>query len=157
MLSLALLAQARGTTRAGEHAGGRHLVPTGRTIEPVATVLALRIGEPLFLFTFWAHAVHLAIGDVVFEDHPAFCAALGIAPMIGRLAARCRANENRVTGITPVFAAGHLFTNRTLFHQNSSVKSHSVLNRINLSSSGGLNYHQHNHYATTFPAMPCES
>jgi hypothetical protein len=41
---------------------------TGRAVEPVTAILALRIGKALFLFTFGALTVHLAVGDVFFEE-----------------------------------------------------------------------------------------
>ena len=117
------LPQTRSTTRTGEHTGGRDLVPASRAIEPITTILALRIRKALFLFTLGTHAIHLAIGDVVFKNQAAFCTNLGITTMIRSLTARRRTNKNRMTGITPVFAPSHLFTNRTFFHQNSSINS----------------------------------
>ena len=93
---------------------------TTGAIEPVTTILALRVGETLLLLAFWALAIHLAIGDVVFEDQTAFCTDLGIAAMIGLLATRRRTDKNRMTRVTPVLAASHFFTNRTFFHQSTS-------------------------------------
>lgn len=124
--STALLAQTRGTTRASKHAGRRHLVPTARTIKPIRTVLTLGIGKPLLLFALGAHTIHLAVGDIVFKNQAAFCADLGVATMVGGLTARRRADKDRMTGVTPVLTTGHLFTNRTFFHQNSSTNSISV-------------------------------
>jgi hypothetical protein len=94
-----------------------------RAIEPIATILALWVGKALFLFALWTHAIHLAIGDVVFKNQAAFCTNLGITTMIRSLTAWRRTDKNRMTGITPVFATSYLFTNRTLFHQNSSINS----------------------------------
>ena len=120
-------AQARRTTRAGEHAGGWHLVSTGRAVEPVAAILALWVGKTLLLLALGTHTIHLAVGHVIFKDQPAFCTDLGIATMIGSLAARCRADENRMTGVTPVLASGHFLTNGTLFHQTTSINSYSAI------------------------------
>ena len=94
---------------------------TSRAVEPVATILALRIGEALLLFTLGALAIHLTVGDVILKNKAAFCTDFGITTMIGSLAAWCRADKNRMTGVTPVLPASHLFTNRTLFHQNTSM------------------------------------
>ena len=106
-----LLAQTRGTTRAGKHAGRRHLVATARAIKPIRTVLTLRIGKPLLLFALGTHTIHLAVGDIVFKNQAAFCADLGVATMVGGLTARRRADKDRMTGVTPVLTTGHLFTN----------------------------------------------
>ena len=92
-----------------------------RAVEPVATIFALRIGEALLLFTLGALAIHLTVSDVIFKNQAAFCTNFGITAVIGCLAARCRTNKNRMTGITPVFTTSHLFTNRTLLHQNTSI------------------------------------
>jgi len=96
-------------------------VAAGRAIEPVAAILALGIGKTLLLFTLGALAIHLTVGDVIFKNQAAFCTDFGITTMIGSLAARCRTDKNRMTGITPVLPASHFFTNRTLFHQNTSM------------------------------------
>ena len=117
------LTQTCSTTRAGKHAGRRHLVSTTRTIKPIRTILALGIGKPLLLFALGAHAIHFAVGYIVFENQAAFCADFGIATMVGSLTARRRADKDRMTGVTPVLTTGHLFTNRTFFHQNSSINS----------------------------------
>ena len=98
-------------------------MPTTRAIEPIAAILALGIGKPLFLFALGALAIHLAVGDIIFKNQAALGANLGIATMVGSLTTRRRADKNRVTGVTPVLAASHLFTNRTLFHHNSSINS----------------------------------
>ena len=115
-----LLAQARGAARAGQHAGGRNLVTAGRTIEPVAAVLALRIGKALFFLALGTLAIHLAMGNVLIKDQTAFGTDPGVPAMIRGLAARCRADIDRMTVVTPVVAARHLFTYRALFHQNTS-------------------------------------
>ena len=47
-------------------------MPASRAIKPIATILALRVGKPLFLFALGTHAIHLAVGDVVFEEQTAF-------------------------------------------------------------------------------------
>ena len=96
-------------------------MPTSRAIEPVATILALGVGEPLLLFTLGALAVHLTVGDVIFKNKSAFCTDLGITPMIRGLAAWRWADKNRTAGVTPVLTASHLFANRTLFHQSTSI------------------------------------
>jgi hypothetical protein len=102
-------------------------VSTGRTIEPVATVFALGIREPLPLFTFWAHTIHFTIGDVVLEKQAAFRTDLGITTMVWRLAARGRTDVNGLTGIAPVLTTSHFFTNRALFHKNTSINSISTI------------------------------
>ena len=102
---------------------------TGRTIEPVAAVFALGIREPLTLFTFWAHTVHFTIGDVVLEKQAAFRTDLGITTMVWRLAARGRTDIYGVTGITPVLAASHFFTNGALFHKDTSINSISTIEK----------------------------
>jgi len=89
--------QAGGASWAGKHAGGGHLVATGRAIEPVPAILALRVRQSLFLFTLGTHAIHFMAGNVIFENQSTFRADFGIAAVIGSLAARGRANENRVT------------------------------------------------------------
>ena len=99
------LTQARRATRTSKHAGGRDLMPTSRAIEPVAAILALRVGEALLLFALWTLTVHFAVSDVICKSPTSFCTTLGVASMIGRLATRRRADKNRVTRITPVFAA----------------------------------------------------
>ena len=96
---------------------------TARAIKPIATILALGIGKPLLLFALGTLTIHLAVGDIVLEDETAFCTDLGVATMVGGLTTRRRADKNRMTGITPVLTASHLFTNRTLFHHSSSINS----------------------------------
>ena len=91
-----------------------------RTVEPVAAILALRIGKTLFLFALGAHAVHLAVGNVFIKDQAAFHTNLGVPAMIRSLASRCRTDIDRMTVVTPVFAARHLFAYRAFFHQNTS-------------------------------------
>lgn len=92
----------------------------GRTIEPVTAIFALRVREPLFFLALRTLAVHLAVSDIFIKDQAAFRTNLGITTMIGRLAPRCRTDVDRVTGVTPVLAARHLFTYRALFHQDTS-------------------------------------
>ena len=94
-------------------------MPAGWAVEPVAAIFALGVRQPLFLFTLGTHAVHLAASDVIIKNESAFCADLGIATVIGSLATRGWTDKYRVTGVTPVFATGHIFTNRTFFHWNS--------------------------------------
>jgi hypothetical protein len=96
-------------------------VPASRAIEPVAAILALGIGEALLLFTLGTFAIHLTVSDVIFKNQTAFCTDFGITTVIGCLAARCRTDKNRMTGVTPILTASHLFTNRTLFHQSTSI------------------------------------
>lgn len=96
---------------------------TGRAIEPVAAILALGVGEPLLFFAFGTHAIHLAMFNVIFEDQSAFRTNLGIATMVGGFAARSRAGKDGVTGITPVFAAGHFLTYGALIHRATSIDS----------------------------------
>ena len=122
-------------------------MPTGRTIEPVATVLALGIGETLFLFTLRTHAVHLAVGDVLFKDQAALGTDFGIATEVAGFTARCRANEHRVTRVTPVLATRHFLTNRTLFNQGTSTETISAQEQTMAITAGGLNYHQDKHAA----------
>ena len=122
-MSYKVLAQACRAARTGKHTGGRNLVAASRAIEPVATILALGIGETLLLFTLGALAIHLAVSDVIFKNQAAFCTDFGITAMIGCLAAWCRTDKNRMTGITPVLTTSHLFTNRTLFHQSTSINN----------------------------------
>ena len=92
---------------------------TGRAIEPVAAVFTLRIGKTLLLFTLRALAIHFAVGDIFLEEQSTLGAHLGITAVIWSLATRRRANVNRVTGVTPVFASRHLFAYRTFFHHNT--------------------------------------
>ena len=89
----------------------------GRAIEPVAAVLALRVGQSLLLLALGTLAVHLAMADVFFKDQAAFRTDFGIPTMIRGLATRRRADIDGVTIVTPVLAARHLFTYRALFHQ----------------------------------------
>ena len=76
-----------------------------RAVEPVAAILALRVGEALLLFALWTLTVHFTVSDIIFKDQAAFRTNLGIASMIGRLATRRRADKNRMTRITPVLSA----------------------------------------------------
>lgn len=92
----------------------------GRTIEPVAAVLALRVRQPLPLLALGTLPIHLAMADVFFKDQAAFRADLGIPAMIRGLASRRRADIDGMTIVTPVLAARHLFTYRALFHQGTS-------------------------------------
>lgn len=126
-------------------------MPTSRTVEPIATILALWVGKTLFLFALGTHAIHLAIGNVVFENQTTFCTNLGITTMIRSLTTRRRTDKNRMTGITPVFATSYLFTNWTLFHQNSSINFMSTSKGENLSHQEDSCYNQHNHFPTKFP------
>lgn len=92
-----------------------------RAVEPIATILALWVREALLLFTFGTLAIHLAIGDIVFENQTAFSTNLGIAAVIWCFATRHRANKNCMTRVTPVLATCHFFTNRALFHRDTSI------------------------------------
>jgi len=80
-------------------------MPARRAIEPVAAILALRVGEALLLFALWTLTVHFSVSDIIFKDQTTFRTNLGIASMIGCLTTRRRADKNRVTRITPVFTA----------------------------------------------------
>jgi len=95
-------------------------VAAGRAIEPVATVLALRVRQPLLFLAFGTLAIHLAMADVFFKDQAASRTNLGIPAMIRGLASRRRADIDGMTVVTPVLAARHLFTYRALFHQDTS-------------------------------------
>jgi hypothetical protein len=95
-------------------------VAAGRTIEPVPAVLALRVRKSLFFLALGTLAVHLAMGNVFIKDQAAFRTDLGVPAMIRSLASRCRADIDRMTIVTPVVAARHLFTYRAFFHQNTS-------------------------------------
>jgi len=90
-------AQAGGAAGAGQHTGGGDTMAAGGAIEPVPAILALRVRQSLFLFTLGTHAIHFMAGNVIFENQSTFRADFGIAAVIGSLAARGRANENRVT------------------------------------------------------------
>lgn len=92
----------------------------GRTIKPIAAILALWIRKALLLFTLGTLAIHLAMGDVLLKDQAAFHTNLGIPAMIRGLASRCRADIDSMTVITPVLATRHLFTYRAFFHQHTS-------------------------------------
>ena len=70
---------------------------TTRTIKPIATILALGIGKPLLLFALGTLTIHLATGDIAFENQAALCANLGIATMVGSFTTWRRANKNRMT------------------------------------------------------------
>ena len=122
----------------------------GWAIKPIATIFTLGVGKPLFLFTLGTPPIHLAIGDVVFKDQTAFCTNLGIATMIRCLTTRSGTDKNSMTGVTPVFAASHLFTYRTLFHQSTSINSISHNQVINLAKPATFLY-QHNHFPAKFP------
>ena len=92
----------------------------GRAIEPVATVLALGVRKPLFFLALGTLAIHLAMSDVFFKDQAAFRTDLGVPAMVRSFAPRCRTDIDRMTVVTPVFAARHLFAYRAFFHQNTS-------------------------------------
>jgi hypothetical protein len=104
-------------------------VSTGRTIEPVATVFALGIGESLPFFTLGTLTIHLTIGDVVLKDQATFCTDLGITTMVWSLTTRSRADIDGMTGIAPVLAASHFLTNRALFHKSTSINSISSIKK----------------------------
>ena len=91
-----------------------------RAIEPVATVLALRVRQSLLFLALGTLTIHLAMADVFFKDQAAFRADLGIPAMIRGLTAWRRADIDSMTIVTPVLAARHLFTYRALFHQDTS-------------------------------------
>lgn len=111
-------------------------MPASRAIEPIAAILALGIGKPLLLFALGTHAIHLAVADVIFKNQATFRTSFSVATMICSLTARCRADKNRMTGITPVLVLCHFFTNRALFHQNSSTTSLSDLCKESTSPTG---------------------
>lgn len=95
-------------------------MPAGRAVEPVAAIFALRVGKPLLFLALGTFTIHFSAADIIFKNEVAFYTNLGITAVIDFLTARRRADKDRVTGITPVLAARHLFTNGTLFHQNTS-------------------------------------
>ena len=92
----------------------------GWTIEPVAAILALRVRKALFFLALGTLAIHLAVGNVFIKDQAAFHTNLGVPAMIRSLASRCRTDIDRMTVVTPVVAARHLFAYRAFFHQNTS-------------------------------------
>lgn len=98
---------------------------TGGAIEPIAAIFALGVRQALLLFALGTLPVHLAIGNIVFKDQAALRANLGITTVIRRLTTRRRADKHRMTGIAPILAARHLFTNRTFFHQDTSININS--------------------------------
>jgi len=95
-------------------------VTAGRTIEPVAAVLALRVRKPLLFLALGTLAIHFAMGNVFIKDQTALRTDLGVPAMIRSLASRCRTDIDGMTVVTPVFAARHLFAYRAFFHQNTS-------------------------------------
>lgn len=111
-------------------------MPASRAIEPIAAILALGIGEPLLLFALGTHSIHLAGADVIFKNQSTFCTNFGVATMICGLTARRRTDKNRMAGVTPVLVLCHFFTNRALFHQNSSTPSMSDLYKESTSPTG---------------------
>ena len=92
----------------------------GRTIEPVAAVLALRIRKALFFLALGTLAIHFSMGNIFIKNQAAFRTDLGVPAMVRSFASRCRTDIDRMTVVTPVVAARHLFTYRAFFHQNSS-------------------------------------
>jgi hypothetical protein len=126
-------------------------VTTGRTIEPITAILALRVRESLLLFALGAHAIHLATSDVVFKKKITFCTNLGLPTMIGGFAARNRANKDRAAGVTPVLAASHLLTNRTFFHQNTSRHFICGMDQGNRKRPNMYNPFQHKHFVAKIP------
>ena len=69
--STKFLTQAGGTTGAGQHAGRWHPVPAARAIEPVMTVVTLRIGQPLLALAFRALPDHFLVIEVVSKQQAA--------------------------------------------------------------------------------------
>ena len=98
-------------------------MPATRAVEPVATILALRIRKPLLALALGTLAIHLAAGDVILEDQATLGAHLGITAMIRGFTSRRRACEDRMTMITPILAASLLFTDWAFFqrHHNNSI------------------------------------
>ena len=109
------------TAGAGQHAGRWDLVTAARTVEPVAAMLALGVGQSLLAFTLRALPVHLAAGHIILEEQAATGAKLGIATVVGCLAARIWADEHRLAPFAPVLPLGHLLADRTLLHDGTSV------------------------------------
>jgi hypothetical protein len=105
-------------------------VSAGRAVEPVTTELALGIGEALLLLALRALSVHFFLSDVILKEQATLGAHFGITSMVGRLTARSRADEDRVTSVTPVFPSLHLFAYRALFHCFPSIVLSSELPAI---------------------------
>ena len=112
-------AQRGGTAWAGQHAGGWHLVPTGRAVEPIFAELALRLGKPLFLFALGTLPIHLAGLHILLEEQPA--ARADLHPRLTDLstAPRRRAKKYRLARLAPVLAFLFFLAYRTLFHKTS--------------------------------------
>jgi hypothetical protein len=72
------LSQAGGATGAGQHAGRRHLVAAGGTVEPGLAVFALRFGKSLLLLAFGTLSIHFPVSDVVGKQQPATGALSGV-------------------------------------------------------------------------------
>jgi hypothetical protein len=114
-----LTAQIGPAARTGQHAGGCHLVPAGRTLEPEFAIFALMFSQPLLLAAFWALPVHLAIFDVVFKQQSAARAGGGIVlPDLGQ-AVRIGTDEYRFAGAAPVFAFFLFLANGAFFHDGT--------------------------------------
>ena len=92
----------------------------GWTIEPVAAILALRVRKALFFLALGTLAIHFAMGNIFIKNQAAFRTDLGVPAMVRSFAPRCRTDIDRMTVVTPVLAARHLFTYRALFHQDTS-------------------------------------
>lgn len=112
-------AQRGGTAWAGQHAGGRHLVTTGRTIEPIFAKLALRLGKALLLLALGTLPIHFAGFHILLEQQPA--ARADFHPLLAefRAAPRRRAKKYRLARLAPVLAFLFFLAYRTLFHKTS--------------------------------------
>jgi hypothetical protein len=95
-------------------------VTAGWAIEPVAAILALRVRKSLFFLALGTLAIHFAMGNIFIKNQAAFRTDLGVPAMVRSFAPRCRTDIDRMTVVTPVFAARHLFAYRAFFHQNTS-------------------------------------
>lgn len=112
-------AQRGGTAWAGQHAGGWHLVSTGRAVEPILAELALRLGKTLLFFALGALPIHLTGFHILLEQQPA--ARADLYPLLTefRPAPRRRAEKYRLARLAPVLAFLFFLAYRTLFHKTS--------------------------------------
>lgn len=109
-------AQIGGTARTGQRTGGWHPVAAGRTVEPVAAMLALGLGQALEFLAFGTLPNHFALTEVVAENQPATGAIRGIAFGDGGTAGWQRTAEHRLATAAPGFVFFQLFADRAFFH-----------------------------------------
>lgn len=94
-------------------------MPATRAIEPVTTVFALRVRQPLLALALWTLPVHLAGGHVFIEEQSALAAELCVSPVVGGLASRVRADKDGLAVLAPVLPLAELFAHRTLVHNQT--------------------------------------